>query len=420
MKYALVIPDGCADERQAALGGRTPLEAARTPHMDEVARLGRVGRAGTVPASMSPGSDVGTMSLFGYDPLVCHTGRAPIEAAAQGIELGPDDWAIRCNLVTIDGLPAASAGSGARTQGDPLEHGAMRSFTAGQISNEDARELIEILQKDRCGDATWKFHAGVSYRNLLIYRGRGEPAPFSRETVTTPPHDVTDQPVAPHLPAGPGADVLRELMNRSVALFTGAPVNLRRRERGELPATSTWLWGLGKAPALERFATRFGKSGAVITAVDLLRGLGRLLGWKIIDVPGATGYLDTDYAAKGRYAIAALDDVDLIVVHVEATDEASHEGDAAAKVAALERIDADIVGPLHEHLRGRGNYRILVSPDHPTFLRTKTHSHGAVPFALCGTGITPDAADRYDETVAAASALSLAGHELMPMFLQSG
>jgi 2,3-bisphosphoglycerate-independent phosphoglycerate mutase len=296
----------------------------------------------------------------------------------------------------------------------------MRSFTAGQISSEDARELIEILQKDRCGDPRWKFHAGVSYRNLLIYRGRGEPAPFSRATATTPPHDVTDKPAAPYLPSGPGADVLRELMDRSIELFAAAPVNQRRARNGELPATAIWLWGLGKTPALEPFARRFGKSGGVITAVDLLRGLGRLLGWKIINVPGATGYLDTDYAAKGRYAIAALDDVDLIVVHVEATDEASHEGDAQAKVAALERIDTDIVGPLHEHLRSRGDYRILVSPDHPTFLRTKTHSHGAVPFAMCGAGITRDAAERYDETVAAASSLSLAGHELMPMFLQSG
>jgi 2,3-bisphosphoglycerate-independent phosphoglycerate mutase len=398
MKYALVIPDGCADEPQASLGGRTPLQAARTPHMDEIARLGLVGRAETVPPSLPPGSDVGTMSLFGYDPLVCHTGRAPLEAAAQGIQLGPDDWAIRCNLVTI-------------------EDGVMRSFTAGQIPSDVARELIELLQKDHCGDPRWKFHAGVSYRNLLIFRGRGQPAPFTNETATTPPHDVTDKPVAAYLPSGPGSDVLRGLTERSTALFAGSTANQRRLERGELPATGIWLWGLGRTPALEPFATRFGVSGAVITAVDLLRGLGRLLGWRIIDVPGATGYLDTDYAAKGRHAIAALEDVDLIVVHVEATDEASHEGDAEAKVAALERIDADIVSPLHAFLREQGEYRILVSPDHPTFLRTRTHSHGAVPFAMCGTRITPDAADRYDEPTAAGSSLAIPGHELMTLFL---
>ncbi|HUG91184.1 MAG TPA: cofactor-independent phosphoglycerate mutase [Planctomycetaceae bacterium] len=401
MKYALVIPDGCADEPQESLGGRTPLQAARTPHMDEIARLGLVGRAETVPAAMTPGSDVGTMSLFGYDPLVYHTGRAPIEAAAQGIELGPDDWAIRCNLVTI-------------------EDGVMRSFTAGQIPNGLAGELIELLQKDRCGDPRWKFHAGVSYRNLLIFRGRGGPAPFTRETATTPPHDVTDQPVESHLPKGPGADALLELMDRCVGLFAACEANQRRRARGELPATGIWLWGLGQAPSLEPFAARFGTSGAVITAVDLLRGLGRLLGWKIIRVPGATGYLDTDYAAKGQSAIDALSEVDLIVVHVEATDEASHEGDAAAKVAALERIDAEIVGPLHEFLRSRDEYRILVSPDHPTFLRTRTHSHGAVPFAMCGSGCMPDAAARYDEATASASAVCLPGHELMPLLLQTG
>ncbi|MGH7202520.1 MAG: cofactor-independent phosphoglycerate mutase, partial [Planctomycetaceae bacterium] len=299
MKYALVIPDGAADEPQPALGGQTPLQAARMPHIDGVARGGIVGRADHVPASMPSGSDVGTMSLFGYDPLRCHTGRAPLEAAAQGIELADGDWAIRCNLVTVTG-------------------GVMRSFTAGQVSNEDARELIALMQRsleDSRETASlsptsppltthhspwWKFHAGVSYRNLLLYRARGESAPFSDETRTVPPHDVTDQPVAPHLPSGPGSDRLRELMDRSAELFSQSAVNRRRRERGELPATQIWLWGQGRRPALEPFAQKFGKTGAVITAVDLLRGLGRLLGWKIIHVPGGTGYLDTDLDAKGR------------------------------------------------------------------------------------------------------------------------
>jgi 2,3-bisphosphoglycerate-independent phosphoglycerate mutase len=416
MKYALIIPDGCADEPQESLGGRTPLQAANVPHMDAIAAAGVVGRAVTVPASLPAGSDVGTMSLFGYDPLKYHTGRAPIEAAAQGIELGSDDWAIRCNLVTI-------------------EDGVMRSFTAGQVPNDVAAKLIERLQQDQCGSPHWKFHAGVSYRNLLIYRSRGTPAldgcagvhasstpaPFTSETRTTPPHDVTDQPVAPFLPAGPGSELLRELMDRSVALFAESDADAERRARDGHRVTGIWLWGLGKALVLPTFEERFGVRGAVVTAVDLLRGMGRVLGWDVLAVKGATGYLDTDYAAKGRAAIDALHSgTDLVVVHVEATDEASHEGDAAAKVASLERIDAEIVGPVHESLKSQGDYRIAVSPDHPTFLRTRTHSHGPVPFAMCGTGIHRDALSTYDEPTAALSPIAIAGHELMPSFIAAG
>jgi 2,3-bisphosphoglycerate-independent phosphoglycerate mutase len=403
MKFALVIPDGVADEPQPVLGGKTPLQAARIPHMDEVARLGIVGRADHVPASMPSGSDVGTMSLFGYDPLKFHTGRAPLEAAAQGIELGPLDWCIRCNFVSV-------------------EDGRMKSFTAEQIPNDLARTLIELLQRDQCGSEHWKFYAGVSYRNLLVYRARNNPAPFGPTTQTTPPHDITDQLIAPYLPSGPGSEVLRELMERSKALLESCPANRARLATVANTATQTWLWGQGQRPALTPFLERFGQRGAVITAVDLLRGLGRLLGWKVIEVPGATGYLDTDYAAKGRAAIQALkDDVtDFIVVHVEATDEASHEGKADEKVRALEQIDQHIVGPLHEYLRSQRDYRLLICPDHPTFLRTKTHSHGYVPFAMCGSGLVSDQATTYDEVAAAQSSICLdRGCELMPMLFQS-
>lgn len=402
MKYVLIIPDGAADEPQESLGNRTPLQAANTPAMDAVARAGVVGRTDNVPAHMTPGSDVGTMSLFGYDPLKFHTGRAPLEAAAQGIELGSDDWAIRCNLVTIaDGL--------------------MKSFTAGQISSEHARQLIASLQADQCGNEHWKFHAGVSYRNLLLYRARGQSAPFSAETQTVPPHDVTDKPIADYLPHGPGSEELLRLMNRSAELFANAAPNRERTEQGELPATQVWLWGEGCRPALTPFVERFGVEGGVITAVDLLRGIGRLLGWRIIEVPGATGYLDTDYAAKARYAIESLNDLDFVVVHVEATDEASHEGDAAAKVEALQRIDQDIVAPVHDWLKQQGEYRLLISPDHPTFLRTKTHSHGYVPFAACGLDIDAGGAKTYDEVAAAESShVFEAGHELLPWFLSKG
>jgi 2,3-bisphosphoglycerate-independent phosphoglycerate mutase len=397
MKHVLVIPDGAADEPQESLGGLTPFQAAKTPNMDAVVQAGVVGRANHVPDSMPSGSDVGTMSLFGYDPLKFHTGRAPLEAAAQGITLGADDWAVRCNLVTVlDGV--------------------MKSFTAGQIPNDVGANLVQLLQKDQCGSENWKFYTGVSYRNLLLYRSRDGEAPFSTDTQSTPPHDITDQNVDPFLPTGPGADQLLDLMQRSVPLFASDEANAAR---GESAATQTWLWGLGKRPALTPFQERFGVHSAVITAVDLLRGIGRLLGWDVIEVEGATGYLDTDYAAKGRAGIATLQDHDFVVVHVEASDEASHEGDAAAKVEALEKIDADIVGPLHQHLKSQGDYRLLLSPDHPTLLRTKTHAHGYVPVGACGTGIAVDSATTYDDVSAAASDLVFEqGCELMPWFLQ--
>ena len=398
MKYAIVIPDGCADEPQESLGGRTPLEAARIPHMDAIAAAGVVGRANNVPAALPAGSDVATLSLLGYDPLAHFTGRAPLEAAAQGIALAADDWAVRCNLVTV-------------------EDQTMRDFTAGHISTDEASSLLATAQ-ERLGGERLQFMPGVSYRNLLVYRGGGGPAPFSSDTRATPPHDLTDKSVLNDYPRGPGSDLLNQLMSDSVALFADHPVNQARRAAGKLPATNIWLWGQGRTPALEPFVEVYGKRGAMITAVDLLRGLAALIGWRRIEVPGATGYTDTDYAAKGRYAIDALADTDIICVHVEATDEASHEGDAAAKIKALEEIDEKIVGPLHAALKSQGEYRILVSPDHPTPLRTKTHSHGFVPFAMAGSGVTPDANKTYDDPTAGASKLAFAeGWKLMRYFL---
>lgn len=402
MKYVLVIPDGVADEAQPELTGLTPLQAARIPHMDEVARLGLVGQTDNVPASMPSGSDVGTMSLFGYSPLEFHTGRAPLEAAAQGIELHEGDWAIRCNLVN-------------------MTDGRMTSFTAGQYPNEMARELITLLQKGQCGDSHWKFHPGVSYRNLLLYRSRGIEAPFSKQTESTPPHDITDQLVSDHLPKGPGSEELLRLMEQSREILANAEPNIRRRTAGELAATQIWLWGLGQRPAFRSFVDRYGIRGAVITAVDLLRGIGRLIGWEVVEVAGATGYLDTDYAAKGRAAIATLTrpDIDFVVVHVEATDEASHEGHVHEKVRAVENIDQHIVGPVHDWLKSQGEYRLLICPDHPTFLRTRTHSHGFCPFAMCGSGILPDSAKTYSEVTAAESPLALPnGWDLMGRFIQ--
>jgi 2,3-bisphosphoglycerate-independent phosphoglycerate mutase len=399
LKYAIIIPDGAADEPQASLGGKTPLQAAKAPAMDAVVQSGVVGRSNNVPPSLPAGSDVACLSLLGYNPLEHFTGRAPLEAAAQGIELGPDDWAIRCNLVTV-------------------ENQTMRDFTAGHISTEEAKQLLATAQ-EKLGSQQLQFYPGVSYRNLLVYRGsKNAPAPFSQDTRATPPHDLTDKTVLNDFPRGPGSDLLNRLMSDSVELFADHPINKARRAAGKSPATNIWLWGLGRTPRLVPFEKSYGVRGTMITAVDLLRGLAALIGWQRIEVPGATGYIDTDYAAKGRYAIDALPHTDLICVHVEATDEASHMGNTEEKIKALQQIDQHIVAPLHAALKKQGEYRILISPDHPTPIRLKTHNHGAVPVAISGTGIQPDAATTYDEITAGQSKLAFdEGWRLMRFFL---
>jgi 2,3-bisphosphoglycerate-independent phosphoglycerate mutase len=407
MKYVIVIPDGAADGPQDSLGGKTPFQAARTPAMDALAARGTVGLTNHVPDSLPPGSEVACMSLMGYDPLAYFTGRAPLEAAAQGIELGPDDWAVRCNLVTI-----------APAEGGPI----MEDFTAGHITTEEATDLLAAAQRGLAADfpglAGWDFMPGVSYRNLLLHRGRPGAAPLAGDLRATPPHDLMDKPVGDSFPRGTGSRLLTEIMSRSAAWLEGHPVNKARIAAGKRPATNVWLWGVGRAPAMEPFAQKYGMSGTMITAVDLLRGLAALAGWKRLEVPGATGYLDTDYAAKGRYAIAELDRTNLVCVHVEAPDEASHQGDAAEKVKAIEEIDAKIVAPIVKHLAGSGDHRILVCPDHPTFISTKTHSRGHVPFVMAGSGIPASGQRTYDEIAAAASAKQiLPGWKLMGEFL---
>ncbi len=401
MKYVIVIPDGCADEPIAELGHRTPLQAANIPNMDRVARGGVLGQANNVPASLTPASDVATLSLFGYDPLKVYTGRAPLETAAMGIKLGPNDWAVRCNLVHFP-------------------NGVMDNFTAGHITSEEGRPLIEALQKKlggkETGGGTIEFHAGVSYRNILVWRGKSDKSPLAG-TKTQPPHDVQGQPVAKHLPAGPGRDLLVELMEASKPIFADHPVNKARVAAGKLPATQCWLWGQGKAPQVTPFQEVYGPRGAIISAVDLVRGVGALLGWHRIDVPGATGYLDTSYANKGKYAVEALGAFDLVCVHVEAPDEASHEGKAAEKVRALEQIDEHIVGPLLDALPGHGEYRILIEPDHRTTVRTRAHAYGPVPFAACGTGLPHTIQRRYDEPTAHSRVVFDPGWTLMRWFL---
>lgn len=401
MKYVIVIPDGVADEPQAGLGRRTPLQAALTPHTDRLASSGVVGRANHTPLHLPPGSDVANLSLFGYDPSQYFSGRAPLEAAAQEIPLAESDWVLRCNLVTIH---------------DQV----MQSFTAGQIGSREAADLLETAQQRLPASWPVRFHPGVSYRNLAVWNASpADPAPFSKDTRCTPPHDLSDQSVANDFPRGPGSGLLSELMAASVDWFAGHPVNQNRVANGQPPATNLWLWGLGQKPNLPDFHSRHAVRGAMITAVDLLRGLARLIGWQNIAVPGATGYIDTDYVAKGQYAVQALDSYDLVVVHVEATDEASHEGRCDLKTAAMEAIDSGIVGPLLQALESRGEpWRMMVTPDHPTLLRTRTHSHGDVPFAAAGAGIEADPAQSWDEPTADASTLAFdQGWNLIPWFL---
>jgi 2,3-bisphosphoglycerate-independent phosphoglycerate mutase len=400
MKYVIIIPDGCADQPVEALGGKTPLQAAHLPAMDAIARAGLVGQSDNVPLHLPAGSEVANMTLFGYDPNRYFTGRAPIEAAAQGIQLGPDDWAIRCNTVTI-------------------QNQTMVDFTAGHMSTDESRELLSAVQAT-VANPQLEFVPGVSYRNLVLYRGRaGEPSPFSRETKTSAPHDLTDGPVIDDFPRGPGCDLLSDWMQTSSEVLEHHPVNAARIARGLRPATHLWLWGLGKTPSLEAFEKRFGCRGAMVTAVDLLRGLAALVGWDRIEAPGATGYLDTDYASKGRTAIEALKKYDVVCVHIEAPDEASHEGRVDEKIKALEAIDRDIVGPVHAALKSYGDYRILITPDHPTPVSTKKHAHGWVPFAICGKGIAPKGANSYDEIAASDSGIQIPhGWELMPRFIQ--
>ena len=301
------------------------------------------------------------MSLLGFDPRQYHTGRSPIEAASMGVELGPNDIAFRCNLVTLG------------TQADGAE--VMQDFTAGHISDAEAAELIHALNAEM-GGAELSFYPGVSYRHLLVWNNGKE------HMQTTPPHDITDKPTAGHFPEGEGGPELCALMQRSRDIFATHPVNLRRQEKGQNPASSIWLWGQGRRPAVPTLHEQFGLEGAVISAVDLVRGIGVLAGLEVILVPGATGFLDTNYLGKAEYALEALRDKDFLFVHVEATDEAGHMGAADKKVQALEDFDEKVVGTILKGLNAFPEWRVLLMPDHATPVEIKTHSDDPVPFAV--------------------------------------
>ncbi len=399
MKYAIIIPDGCSDFPMEDLGGKTPLEVANIPHMDQVAAEGMVAQTDNVPAHLPAGSEVANMTLFGYDPNQYFTGRAPIEAAAQGIQLGPDDFAVRCNLVTVV---------------DQI----MMDFTADHIPTEDADALLKTLS-EVVQLPNIEFVTGVSYRNLMLYRSsEGTPPPFGPDTRTRAPHDLTDLSIVDEYPRGPGSDLLTEVMQRSVPVFADHSTTAARIASGNRPPTSVWLWGQGRSPSLPSFDSKYAMRGAMITAVDLLRGLAALIGWDRIEVDGATGYLDTNYVGKGEAAVKALDEYDVVCIHVEATDEASHEGRHDEKIKALEAIDSAVVAPVHEKLKSFDDYRLLVLPDHPTPCSTKKHSHGFVPLAICGAGISATGASYSEKSASNSPRAFPNGWELMDAFIK--
>jgi 2,3-bisphosphoglycerate-independent phosphoglycerate mutase len=393
-KYVIIVPDGAADEPLEQFGNKTALEAAETPNMDEISKRGRLGLVRTIPANMEAGSDVAQMSLLGYDPRRCYSGRAPIEAVARNIKLAADDWVFRCNLVTIS-------------------DGKMADHSAGHISTVEGGSLVTELNT-RFGSEQIRFYAGVSYRHLVVFKG------LDFDIQTYPPHDYIGTAVEKILPRGKGAELLIDLMARSQQLFANHDINKVRRDLGENQVSSIWFWGQGKKAVLEHFEKRFGIKGAAITAVDLARGLAMLIGFDLIDVPGATGFIDTNYRGKGSAAILALEKYDLVFIHIEAPDEASHSGNAAMKKKAIEQIDKHIVGPVFEALKMYESWRILIMPDHPTPVRSCAHSPQPVPFAMAGSGISGVLDMTFGESNAAKSGLRIDnGFELMEYFLKS-
>ncbi|MGH9000627.1 MAG: cofactor-independent phosphoglycerate mutase [Acidimicrobiia bacterium] len=385
MRYLVCVPDGASDDPIPALGGRTPLEVAHMPALARLAARGEVGRAATIPAGMPPGSDVGNMSILGYDPAVYHTGRAPIEAAAMGVDIGPGQVAYRANLVTVDDAA-----------------GTMVDFSAGHVPTERSRPILEAVQAELGGG--WggvSFHPGVMYRHLMVAPGE------LGDATCAPPHDLTAKPVV--APSGPAAATLAEIMEASKAVV--------RRVAKEVGAQATqiWLWGQGTRPALPSFAERYGAEGRLVTAVDLIRGLGVLTGIEVVEVPGATGYYDTDYEAKRDAALASLADREVFLLHVEASDEAGHNGEVDRKVEALENWDRRIIGPLAEALDDQGPWRMLLLPDHPTPCALRTHTSDAVPYLLYDS-TTAGPGGAYTEA-ATAGAIPVVGHELMGRLL---
>jgi 2,3-bisphosphoglycerate-independent phosphoglycerate mutase len=364
MKYIVILGDGMADEPLAELDGKTPLEYAKTPNMDRIAQEGACGMLRTIPDGFEAGSDIANMSVLGYAPEQYYTGRGPLEALSMGIDLAQGDVAYRCNLVTVDS-------------------NIMADFSAGHISSAEGAALFDSLQQEI---PEVMLRAGVSYRNLLvIHEGNG--------ASSTPPHDIVGQGISPFLPKGGDADLLLRCMEKSREVFDNHPVNRSRIQAGKRPATRIWPWSGGYKPAFPPFEKKYRKKGGIISAVDLLNGIARCAGMDVIRVPGATGFLDTDYEAKGRYALDAIRRLDFVYLHIEAPDEAGHLGSVEEKVKAIERVDG-VVGMIMDNFDGV----VAVLPDHPTPIRTKTHTRDPVPFVVRGKG--KDLMEQYSEKAA--------------------
>ncbi|MBI4353135.1 MAG: cofactor-independent phosphoglycerate mutase [Candidatus Omnitrophica bacterium] len=401
MKYVVVVPDGMGDHPLKELGGKTPLEAARTPNMDFFAKRGTAGLSRNIPKGFVPGTDVGCMSIFGYDPRRYFTGRGPLEAAELGIRLNKDELAFRCNLVT--------------TEGEIL-----KDFSAGHISTKEAGALLRFLDEKlrRAYRGRIRFYAGegTGYRNLMIVKdGKRE----AEKAFCTPPHDIMGQPYKRFLPKGRSAGMLVRLMMRSRELFKDHPVNRRRAHEGKGEASMIWLWGQGFSPRLPSYAERFGLKGAVITAVDLVKGIAIHAGLDVIHVPGVTGFFDTNYAGKAEYAVRALRTRDFVMVHLESTDEAGHMGSAKFKVKAIQDVDRFVLGTLKRRLREEFEaYKIMVLPDHFTCVETRTHSSDPVPFLIYSNKEERKGPAKFSERTAAASGIVIQqGYRLMGMFI---
>ena len=370
-----------ADRPLRELDGKTPLQSAATPNMDGMAVGGVQGMVRTIPRGMQPGSDVANLSILGYDPHLFYTGRAPLEAASIGVSLEGDDVAFRCNLVTLK-------------YGHDKGTVVMEDYSSGHISTEEARELILDLGR-KLGTEIVKFYPGVSYRHLMTWSGG--PA----DVLCTPPHDIIGREIAAYLPSGKGEEVLRKLMTDSVEVLTNHPVNRKRIDEGKNPGNSVWFWGQGKKPDLPTFQEKYSLRGALISAVDLTRGLGIYAGFEILNVPGITGYLDTNYKGKAEAALEALRSRDFVYIHVEAPDEAGHSGNLGDKMRAIEDFDAFVVGPVVKGMEEFGEYRILLLPDHPTPLELRTHTADPVPFVLLdSTGLRKNEGLTFDEGIA--------------------
>ncbi|MBI3312544.1 MAG: cofactor-independent phosphoglycerate mutase [Candidatus Omnitrophica bacterium] len=397
MKTIVLVCDGMADEPIEQIGGRTPLEAAKTPQMNALAREGKVGLARIIAPGFAPASDVGNMAIMGYDPKKYYSGRAPLEAANMGVPLNEGDVAFRCNLVTIDG--------------DTLV-----DYSAGHIKSDEAKPLIQAVGK-RLGTKTVQFYPGIQYRHLVVFR---EPAAAQDllKTACTPPHDLTGKPFTGHLPKGPAAQRLIDLMEAAQPILADHEVNQVRVDLKENPANRIWLWGQGTRLKIPTFQERWKLTGSVISAVDLVKGAGRLAGLEVLEVPGATGYYDTDYAAKAKAALKSLKNHDFVFVHVEAADEAGHNGDLRQKIAAIENFDRLVVGTILEKARGFKEARVLVIPDHPTPIAKKTHTSDPVPFLVWGTGIPAGATQTFGETQARESGWMVEeGYDILPRLL---